>query len=74
MKKMFVFLMAAIGAISCTSQNGYTIKCNRTGLEGAVVLQIDTTQVVETAKDGKVTFSGEIEEYVKRAAEHRLLD
>ena len=33
---MFVFLMAAIGAISCTSQNGYTIKCDRTGLDGAV--------------------------------------
>ena len=62
MKKMFVLLMAAIGAISCTSQNGYTIKCNRTGLNGAVVLQIDTTQVIETAKEGKVTFSGEIEE------------
>ncbi|MBP3426430.1 MAG: AhpC/TSA family protein [Rikenellaceae bacterium] len=62
MKKMFLFLMAAAGVVSCTSPNGYTIKCDRTGLEGAVVLRIDTTEVVENAKDGKVTFKGEIEQ------------
>ena len=62
MRKMILSIIAAVGMMSCTPQGGYTIKCERTGLEGAVVLRIDTTEVIETAKAGKVTFKGVVDE------------
>lgn len=59
---MILSIIVAVGLMSCTPQGGYTIKCERTGLEGAVVLRIDTTEVIETAKAGKVTFKGVVDE------------
>ena len=62
MKKILFMIAAAVCAAACTAPNSYTIKCERADVEGNIMLVIDTTETTALAKDGKVEFSGTIDE------------
>ncbi len=62
MKKTLLALSAIFAMVACSNPNAYTIKCQRSDVEGSVILAIDTTETVVMSENGAVEFEGEITE------------
>lgn len=62
MKKSLFALLATVAMVACTNPNAYTIKCERSDIEGSIILAIDTTETVVMSENGAVEFEGEVTE------------
>lgn len=62
MKKTLFALLATIAMVACSNPNAYTIKCERSDIEGSMILVVDTTETVVMSENGVVEFSGEVAE------------
>ena len=62
MKKTLLALSAIFAMVACSNPNAYTVKCQRSDIEGSMILVIDTTETVVMSENGAVEFKGEVTE------------